>query len=224
MIAVLFICAAREFAKILELTKESAEAEKVLTSAEVMGQAVDRHGRDQNWFLRAYDFFGKKVGSSENKDGQIFIESQGWCVMAGLGWRDGFAQKALDSVCDRLGTPHGLVLQDPPYRDYNLELGEVSSYPPGYKENGGIFCHNNPWIVIAETMAGSTQRAWDYYRRICTAYREEISEIHRTEPYVYSQMIAGKAAPRHGEAKNSWLTGTAAWNYVAVTQNNFHFA
>jgi len=219
MIAGLFICAAREFAKILELTKESEEAEKVLTSAEVMGQAVDRHGRDQNWFLRAYDFFGKKVGSSENKDGQIFIESQGWCVMAGLGWSDGFAQKALDSVCDRLGTPHGLVLQDPPYRDYHLELGEVSSYPPGYKENGGIFCHNNPWIVIAETMAGSTQRAWDYYRRICPAYREEISEIHRTEPYVYSQMIAGKAAPRHGEAKNSWLTGTAAWNYVAVTQH-----
>ena len=218
MIAGLFICAAREFAEILELTGESAEAGKVRASAEAMGQAVDRHGRDRNWFLRAYDFFGKKVGSAENRDGQIFIESQGWCVMAGLGWGDGFAQKALDSVCDRLGTPHGLVLQDPPYRDYHLELGEVSSYPPGYKENGGIFCHNNPWMVIAETMAGSPERAWDYYRRICPAYREEISEIHRTEPYVYSQMIAGKAAPRHGEAKNSWLTGTAAWNYVAITQ------
>jgi cellobiose phosphorylase len=97
-------------------------------------------------------------------------------------------------------------------------LGEVSSYPPGYKENAGIFCHNNPWIMIAEAIVGRGDRAFEYYKKITPAYREEISEVHRLEPYVYAQMIAGKDAGRHGEAKNSWLTGTAAWNFVAISQ------
>ena len=138
--------------------------------------------------------------------------------MAGVGADKGYPLKALDSVKDRLATKYGIVILDPPYRDYHLELGEVSSYPPGYKENAGIFCHNNPWVMIAECMIGRPQNAFDYYKRICPAYLDHIQDLHRMEPYVYSQMIAGKAAPRHGEAKNSWLTGTAAWNFVAVTQ------
>ena len=113
---------------------------------------------------------------------------------------------------------YGIVLQQPAYSKYYLNLGEISSYPPGYKENAGIFCHNNPWVSIAETRIGRGDRAFEIYRRTCPAYIEEISEIHRTEPYVYSQMIAGKDAPKHGEAKNSWLTGTAAWTFVNVSQ------
>jgi cellobiose phosphorylase len=97
-------------------------------------------------------------------------------------------------------------------------LGEISSYPQGYKENGSVFCHTNPWIMIAETMIGRGGQAFDYYLRINPSKREEISELHRCEPYVYAQMIAGKEARKPGEAKNSWLTGTASWNYVAVTQ------
>jgi cellobiose phosphorylase len=219
MIAGLFVCACDEFARLLDVLDRAADAAAVRASAAAMTGAVNAHGREPEWFLRAYDFFGHKVGSPECSDGQIYIESQGWCVMAGIGRNDGFARKALDSVHRHLATPHGLVLQDPPHADYHLELGEVSSYPPGYKENGGIFCHNNPWIIIAEAMLGNAGRAFDYYTRIAPAWREEISEVHRLEPYVYAQMIAGKAAPRHGEAKNSWLTGTAAWNYVAVTQH-----
>ena len=126
--------------------------------------------------------------------------------------------RALDSVREHLATPHGMVLQHPAYTSYQIELGEVSTYPPGYKENGGIFCHNNPWVIIGETVLGRGEQAFDYYRRITPAYREEISDVHRLEPYVYAQMIAGKEAVRHGEAKNSWLTGTAAWNFVAVSQ------
>ena len=126
------------------------------------------------------------------------------------------AKKALDSVKERLDTPYGIVLVNPAYTEYHVELGEISSYPPGYKENAGIFCHNNPWIMIAETVLGRGDRAFDYYKKITPAYLEDKSEIHRTEPYVYSQMIAGKDAVRHGEAKNSWLTGTAAWNFVAI--------
>jgi cellobiose phosphorylase len=183
-----------------------------------MRAVVLADGWDGKWFLRAYDDAGAKVGSHECEDGQIFIESNGFCAMAQIGEESGLPATALDSVRARLATPHGILIHDPPYRRYHLELGEVSSYPPGYKENGGIFCHNNPWIMIAECIAGRPDRAFDYYRRISPAYREELQELHRMEPYVYAQMIAGKAAPRHGEAKNSWLTGTAAWNFIAVSQ------
>ena len=184
-----------------------------------MEKTVLEHGWDGEWFLRAYDFFGKKIGSKECEDGQILIESQGYCVMAGIGVASGHAKKALDSVRDRLETAHGIVLNQPAYKAYHVELGEISSYPPGYKENAGIFCHNNPWVMIAETVIGRGDRAFELYKKIAPAYREEISEVHRLEPYVYAQMIAGKDAVRHGEAKNSWLTGTAAWNFVAISQH-----
>ena len=181
-----------------------------------MRATVLKHAWDGEWFLRAYDFFGHKVGSHECEEGQIFIEPQGFCVMAGIGLEDGRARQALDAVEQRLATPHGIVLNNPAFSRYHTELGEISSYPPGYKENAGVFCHNNPWIMIAETAIGRGERALDYYQRTAPAYREELSEIHKMEPYAYSQMIAGKDAVRPGEAKNSWLTGTAAWSYVAI--------
>jgi cellobiose phosphorylase len=183
-----------------------------------MEKVIYQHGWDGAWFVRAYDDFGKPVGSEACEEGKIFIESQGMCIMAGIGLKDGKAKKALDSVHKYLATKHGIVLQQPAYSKYYLHLGEISSYPPGYKENAGIFCHNNPWIMIAETMIGNGNRAFDYYTRINPSAREKISDMHRCEPYVYAQMIAGKDAPTHGEAKNSWLTGTAAWNYYTITQ------
>jgi cellobiose phosphorylase len=187
-------------------------------AAPSMAETTLQHGWDGAWFLRAYDDYGDKIGSAECDEGQIFIESQGICVMAGIGAETGHGAAALSAVGERLATPHGIVLQQPAYSQYYLQLGEISSYPPGYKENAGIFCHTNPWIMIAEAMMGNGDRAFDYYTRINPSARESISDIHRCEPYVYAQMIAGKDAPTHGEAKNSWLTGTAAWNYVAITQ------
>jgi len=183
-----------------------------------MAEAFREHGWDGAWFLRAYDASGHKVGSRECQEGQIFIEPQGICILAGIGLEDGRAVRALESVRERLLTPHGLVLHQPAYTQYHLELGEISSYPPGVKENAGIFCHTNPWLMIAEAKAGHGDQAYDYYRRINPSAREAIGEVHRCEPYVYAQMIAGRDAPNHGEAKNSWLTGAAAWNYVAITQ------
>jgi cellobiose phosphorylase len=194
------------------------EAPRARVALKKMDQVVLDHGWDGAWFLRAYDFFGKKVGSDECEDGKIFIEPQGFCVMAGIGVETGEAKRALDSVKERLDTPYGIVLNNPAYKSYQVELGEISSYPPGYKENAGIFCHNNPWVMIAETVIGRPERAFEYYTKIAPAYLEDKSEIHRLEPYVYAQMIAGKDAVRHGEAKNSWLTGTAAWNFVAASQ------
>ncbi len=183
-----------------------------------MTDAVLKNGWDGEWFLRAYDAFGKKIGSNECDEGKIFIEPQGFCIMAGIGVKEGLAERALHSVEKYLDTKYGIILNSPSYTSYQLNLGEISSYPPGYKENGGIFCHNNPWISIAETIIGHGDRAFEVYRKTCPAYLEEISDIHRTEPYVYSQMIAGRDAVRHGEAKNSWLTGTAAWTFYNVSQ------
>jgi cellobiose phosphorylase len=218
-IAGLFVHVAPDYAALAEAMGLADEARSAREAAARMEKTVLEHGWDGEWFLRAYDFFGKKVGSSECEDGQIFIETQGYCVMAGIGVASGHAKRALDSTRDRLETEHGVVLNQPAYKAYHLELGEISSYPPGYKENAGIFCHNNPWVMIAETVIGRGDRALALWKKIAPAYREEISELHRLEPYVYAQMIAGKDAVRHGEAKNSWLTGTAAWNFVAISQH-----
>jgi cellobiose phosphorylase len=213
-----FVLAANELAEIAERRGLDSDADRYRKAAQKMEETVRSHGWDGEWFLRAYDDFGNKVGSKDCEEGKIFIEPQGFCVMAGIGLQDGLARRALDSVGKHLATTHGIMLQQPAYSKYYLHLGEISSYPPGYKENAGIFCHNNPWVVIAETMVGNGDSAFDYYHRINPSAREKISQLHRCEPYVYSQMIAGKDAPTHGEAKNSWLTGTAAWNYVAITQ------
>ena len=126
--------------------------------------------------------------------------------------------RALESVNKYLACEHGLVLNNPCFTKYYVEYGEISTYPGGYKENAGIFCHNNAWIICAEAFVGHGDRAFEYYSKIAPAFREDISDIHKTEPYVYAQMIAGKDARHFGQAKNSWLTGTAAWNFVAVSQ------
>ncbi len=223
-IAGLFVLAARELASIARWRGLASDARRYEDEAAGMEATVLEHGWDGDWFLRAYDDYGHKLGSRELEEGQIFVEPQGVCVMAGIGLLPDAgegpspAQRALASVRDHLATPHGIVVHQPAFTQYYLHLGEISSYPPGYKENAGIFCHTNPWIMIAETILGHGDRAHDYYARINPSAREEISEVHRCEPYVYAQMIAGRDAPTHGEAKNSWLSGTAAWNYVAISQ------
>ncbi|MDI9501113.1 MAG: glycosyl transferase [Clostridiaceae bacterium] len=218
MIAGMFVYIGNEYVRICENIGEYEEAKAAKEHICKMKENIMKFGYDGEWFLRAYDDFGNKVGSKENEEGKIFIETQGFCVMAGVGVETGEAQKALDSAWKYLDTEHGMVLVNPAYTRYHVELGEITSYPPGYKENAGIFCHNNPWIMCAETVLGRGDKAFELYRKIAPAYREEISDVHRMEPYVYSQMIAGKDARRHGEAKNSWLTGTAAWNFVAISQ------
>jgi cellobiose phosphorylase len=214
----LFVLAADEMAELAEVYENKTKAEAYRRDGVEMNKTVLAHGWDGAWFRRAYDDFGDPVGSDICAEGKIFIEPQGMCVMAGIGHAEGKAKQALDSVAERLATPHGIVLEQPAYHHYYLNLGEISSYPPGYKENASVFCHTNPWVMIAEAKEGRGDRALDYYLRINPSAREAISEVHRCEPYVYAQTIAGKDAYTPGEAKNSWLTGTAAWNLVAVTQ------
>jgi cellobiose phosphorylase len=218
MIAGMFVLYGAEFTELCRKSGRKDEADAAVSHVKEMRESIDKYGWDGNWFLRAYDYFGKKVGSKENDEGRIFIEPQGFCVMAGMGLDDGKAQSALDSVKKYLDCQYGIVLNNPAFTRYHINLGEISTYPAGYKENAGVFCHNNPWIMIAETILGNGDRAFEYYQKIAPAYIEDISDLHKTEPYVYSQMIAGKDAFKPGEAKNSWLTGTAAWNFYAVTQ------
>jgi len=213
----MFVFIGPDYAAMLRKKGRNAEADQAVAAVAKMRETVLKAGWDGDWFVRAYDAHQNKVGSKDCPEGKIFIEPQGFCVMAGIGVQEGLAVKALDAVKERLETPYGIVLNNPPYSVYHPELGEISSYPPGYKENAGIFCHNNPWIMIAETVLGRGDRAFELYAKIAPAYVEERSDLHRMEPYVYSQMIAGKDAVKPGEAKNSWLTGTAAWNYSAIT-------
>jgi cellobiose phosphorylase len=217
-IAGMFVKYGGEYADLCEAAGKNAEAARARDAVADMTKAIEKDGWDGEWFIRAYDANGDKVGSKECEEGQIYIEPQGFCVLAGVGIENGMAEKALDSVKEKLDTKYGIVLLQPAYTKYYLNLGEISSYPPGYKENAGIFCHNNPWISAAETQIGRGSRAFEIYRKTCPAYLEDVSEIHRTEPYVYSQMIAGKDAKFFGEAKNSWLTGTAAWTFMNVSQ------
>jgi cellobiose phosphorylase len=213
-----FVLAAEELARLAALRGQPDDERTDRTVRAAMVDAIERHAWDGDWFLRAYDHVGNAVGSSANDEGQIWIEAQGICVMAGVGLDDGRAEQALDSVAERLTTPHGLVLLDPPFTRYRVELGEISSYPPGYKENGSVFSHTNPWIVIADVLVGETDRAFDHYLAINPSAREDLADVHRCEPYVYAQTIAGNVAAVPGEAKNSWLTGSAAWNLVAISQ------
>ncbi len=218
MVGGMFTFIGPEYVSICRHKGLNDEADKAQAEIDKMAQVILKYGFDGEWFIRAYDDFGRKMGSKENEEGKIFIEPQGFCVMSGIGKEQGLDIKTLDSVDKYLNTKYGLVLNNPPFTKYYIEYGEISTYPGGYKENAGIFCHNNAWIICAEAFVGRGDKAYEYYSKIAPAYLEDISDIHRTEPYVYAQMIAGKDAKRHGEAKNSWLTGTAAWNFVAVSQ------
>ncbi|MBQ6062428.1 MAG: glycosyl transferase [Prevotella sp.] len=227
MIAGLFVVTGNEYVELCQqMARRSAdtayytnEASRARQCVDDMVAAVKEHGWDGDWYLRAYDFYGNKIGSNENEEGKIFIESQGWCSMAGIGLEDGMVDKALDSVKERLECEHGIVLNNPAFTTYHVEMGEISSYPEGYKENAGIFCHNNPWVIIGETVAGRGNDAWSHYRKILPSYVEEkYSTLHKVEPYVNCQMVAGKDAAKPGEGKNSWLTGTAAWMWYTISE------
>jgi cellobiose phosphorylase len=217
-IAGLFTLVAKEMSAIAKHSGNLDDVTYYREQANQMAQSVMEHGWDGKWFLRAYDHYGAKIGSQECDEGRIYIETQGMCIMAGIGLDNGRAAQVLKSVQKYLATEHGIVLHQPAYTRYYLNLGEISSYPPGYKENASVFCHTNPWIMIAEAMLGHGDKAFDYYKCICPSAREPISNIHRCEPYVYAQTIAGPDAATFGEAKNSWLTGAAAWNWVAIAQ------
>jgi len=223
-VAALFTYAGPNYVSILKHLGKDDEAAKAQAEIDKMKANMMESAWDGDWFLRAYDANGKKMGSKECEEGQIFIEPQGFAIMSDI---DADAtKKTLKAIDERLNTQHGLVLNNPAFTKYYVEYGEISTYPGGYKENAGIFTHNNAWIICAAAYAGEGDQAFKYYSEIAPAFTEETSDLHKTEPYVYGQMIGGKDAgsdigqtgKNFGQGKNSWLTGTAAWNMVAISQ------
>ena len=217
MIAGLFVVTGKQYVELCQQLGKTDEAQRAQKEIDAMVEAVKKDGWDGEWYLRAYDFYGNKIGSQENEEGKIFIESQGWCTMAGIGLEEGLVDKAIDSCKKYLDSEHGMVLNNPAFTTYHVEMGEISSYPAGYKENAGIFCHNNPWVIIGETVAGRGNDAWELYQKISPVFIKD-QTLHKVEPYVNCQMVAGKDAARPGEGKNSWLTGTAAWMWLTASQ------
>ncbi len=223
-VAALFTYAGPNYVSILKHLGKDEEAAKAQTEIDKMMANMMESAWDGDWFLRAYDANGEKMGSKECEEGQIFIEPQGFAIMSGLD--EDVTKKTLKAIDERLNTQHGLVLNNPAFTKYYVQYGEISTYPGGYKENAGIFTHNNAWIICAAAYAGEGDQAFKYYSEIAPAFTEETSDLHKTEPYVYGQMIGGKDAgsdigqtgKNFGQGKNSWLTGTAAWNMVAISQ------
>ncbi len=217
-VAALFTYTGPAYVGILEHLGKADEAAKAQAEIDKMKKVVMESAFDGEWFLRAYDANGEKMGSAECEEGKIFIEPQGFAVMSEIGKDVGADIKTLNSIDKYLNCEFGLVLNNPAFTKYYIQYGEISTYPGGYKENAGIFTHNNAWIICAEAYAGRGEKAFEYYSKIAPAFTEETSDIHKTEPYVYGQMIGGKDANNFGQGKNSWLTGTAAWNMVAISQ------
>ena len=223
-VGALFTYAGPNYVQILNHLGKTDEAAKAQAEIDKMKKAMMDSAWDGDWFLRAYDAEGKKMGSKECEEGQIFIEPQGFAIMSDIDAEA--SKKTLKAIDERLNTQYGLVLNNPAFTKYYIQYGEISTYPGGYKENAGIFTHNNAWIICAAAYAGEGDQAFKYYSEIAPAFTEETSDIHKTEPYVYGQMIGGKDAgadigkqgDNFGQGKNSWLTGTAAWNMVAISQ------
>ena len=223
-VGALFTYAGPNYVQILNHLGKTDEAAKAQAEIDKMKKVMMDSAWDGDWFLRAYDAEGKKMGSKECEEGQIFIEPQGFAIMSDIDAEA--SKKTLKAINERLNTQYGLVLNNPAFTKYYIQYGEISTYPGGYKENAGIFTHNNAWIICAAAYAGEGDQAFKYYSEIAPAFTEETSDIHKTEPYVYGQMIGGKDAgadigkqgDNFGQGKNSWLTGTAAWNMVAISQ------
>lgn len=219
MIAGLFLYAARDLAALYRHLGREKDARRVDRHYADMLKTVEKQAWDGSWYTRAFDAAGNPVGSKRCREGKIYIESQAWCVLGGAGLANGRAKQALRAVEKYLYRPElGCALQFPAYSDYHPELGEVSSYPPGYKENGGVFSHNNTWVHIGWTLFGEGERALEYYLSICPSAKKD-HDVYRSEPYVYAQMTASHLSPTPGEGKNSWLTGTAAWSFVVASQH-----
>ena len=223
-VAALFTFAGPNYVSILNHVGKKDEAAKAQAEIDKMKKVMMESAWDGNWFIRAYDANGEKMGSKDCEESKIFIEPQGFAIMSDID-KDA-TEKTLKAIDENLNCEFGLVLNYPAFTKYHVQYGEISTYPQGYKENGGIFTHNNAWIICAAAYAGKGDQAFKYYSEIAPSYTEETSDIHKTEPYVYGQMIGGKEAgsdignggKNYGQGKNSWLTGTAAWNMVAISQ------
>ncbi len=215
--ACLYGTALREMIALAKHLGDKDLAQDYQAAYEQMAQAVNREAWDGGWYIRYFDQDGQPLGSHRNRHGQIYTNAQSWAVISGFAPPER-ATTALDAVRQRLNTPKGIKLSTPGFNRYDPAIGGMTTYPPGAKENGGIFLHANPWVMIAETIVGRGDRAFEYYNQINPATKNSIIDEYECEPYVYAQNILGDEHPQFGLGRNSWLSGTASWCYQAATK------
>jgi len=214
----LYYKALQEFLLIAEKTAQDDDILHFKKYGDLVKENLSNKAWDGEWFIRGFLDSGRKLGSSGSEQSKIFLNTQSWAVFSEA-FSGEKAEKAMESVNKYLATEHGMVLNYPAFREFDEEIGAITSFPVGLKENGAIFCHANTWAVIAEAMLGHGDRAFEYYLSYLPARHNDIADEYTMEPYVYCQFITGKEHPsKFGRARNSWLTGTAAWSFVAISQ------
>lgn len=215
-VAELLCYSLKELFKLAQVSGKGKDVKKFIQLALKMQDIINRVAWDGDWYIRAFDTKGRPVGSSSCREGKIYLNSQSWAVLADIAPQERLA-RSMDMVKKYLDTEYGIILLAPYYKTFDPRIGAIGTFAPGLKENGGIFCHANPWAMIAESMLGRAERAFDYYKKMAPTTYDKIPDVHMTEPYVYSQFIAGRDSKDFGKAKNSWLTGSATWNFIAAT-------
>jgi cellobiose phosphorylase len=200
-----------------DIKNEVQLKEKFKTYYAAIKKAVEDSAWDGEWYVRYFDHEGNPIGTRKSEKGKIWINSQSWAVISGIASEER-AKQCMESVKKHLNTEFGVKLSAPGYNGFDEVIGGVTTYPPGAKENGGVFLHTNPWVIIATTMLGDGDRAMQYYQQINPAAKNDIIERYEAEPYCYPQNILGDEHPQFGLARNTWLSGTSSWTYVASTQ------
>lgn len=192
------------------------DAERYDSMLLVLHNSLDDILWDGDWYLRGFTGSGRKIGSKENKEGKIHLESNAWAVLSGAADMDK-SKKTLDSIYEHLFTPYGIMLNGPAYTEPDDDIGFVARVYPGLKENASIFSHPNPWVWSAECRVGNGDRAFEYYKSLCPYYQNDMIEIRQAEPYSYCQFISGKDHTTYGRAHHPFMTGSGGWAYFAVT-------
>ena len=214
--AMLFHKVLLELAELCRECKREKDAQKFAALADKTKSHVNETAWDGDWYVRAYDDLGNPVGSSKRKEGKIYVNTQSWAVISQIAPKERGIQ-CMNSVKKHLNTEYGIMLLAPAYSRYYPEIGALTSYAPGLKENASIWSHANAWAILAECMLGRGDQAHEYYKKLAPPTKNRIAEIHQAEPYVYAQTIAGRDHPNFGLARQSWLTGTAAWMMKVAT-------
>ncbi|MBD3242158.1 MAG: glycosyl transferase [Chitinivibrionales bacterium] len=217
-VACLYGLGLREMAHLCRTLGMYEEAEQYRRDHGAMAELVNGCAWDGEWYVRYFDADGSPIGSRNNTHGRIYLNAQTWPVLAGFAPRE-WAFAGMDAARAHLNTAHGIKLSTPGYDHFDPAIGGVTTYPPGAKENGGIFLHTNPWAIIAETMLGRGDRAYEYYAQTNPAAKNDHIDTYECEPYVYAQNVLGDEHPQFGLARNSWLSGTSSWMYQAAVKH-----
>lgn len=217
MVSFLHYWAINNFIELAEYLGRQDDVQKYTEMAAKVKKVCDEQLWDGDWYIRGITKNLKKIGTKEDKEGKVHLESNAWAVLSGASdYEKGI--KAMDSVHDYLATPYGIMLNAPSYTVPDDDIGFVTRVYPGLKENGSIFSHPNPWAWAAECVLGRGDRAMEYYNSLCPYLQNDMIEIRESEPYSYCQFVVGKDHTAFGRARHPFMTGSGGWSYFSATR------